>query len=167
MTPYSEVYEAFLDRILRDTSFFVQKDPLQDTKTIAETRMKKLLKSAIYELMLSDGKRNFEINFLEQLDDANNSFLIELNLAEIQLFADLMFQAYVQEEVIVRIEALKRIGFHDSEIKLSMNSPANSLKEYNNAFDALQSDNLRKIANYKNRSRDTLKYIPFDFGLEG
>lgn len=167
MTPYSEVYKAFLDRILRDTTFFVQKEPIDSTKTIAEVRMGKLLKSAIYEIMLSDGYTNCEINFLEQMDNDNETFLIELNLVEIQLFADLMFQAYVQEEVIVRIEALKRVGFQDSEIKIVINSPANSLKEYNNSFDALQKDNLRKIKNYKNRSRNTLKYIPFDFGLEG
>ena len=167
VTPYSDVYEAFLDRILRDTSFFLQKEPLDSTKPIAEVRMGKLLQSAVYELMLSDGYKNCEINFLKQMDNNNDTFLMELNLVEIQLFADLMFQAYVQEEIIVRIESLKRVGFQDSEIKIVINSPANSLKEYNISFEKLQKDNLRKIKNYKNRSRDTLEYIPFDFGLEG
>lgn len=167
MTPYSEIYQAFLDRITRDTHFFIKDEDIEKVKDIADIRMKRLLQSAIYELMLSDGKRNCEVNFLKEIDNENDTFLIELNLIEIQLFAELMFQYYVKEEVIVRIEALKRVGFQYSEIKVIMNSPANSLKEFNVMFELLKSDNLKKIDNYKKRSRGTLEYKSFNFGLDG
>lgn len=166
MTPYKEVYEAFLDRIARDTTFFIKSEDEGEVIRVANHRMRKLLHTAVYRLMLSDGKRNCEINFIKEMDDENDTFLIELNLVEIQLFAELMFQSYVREEVIVRIDAMKRAGFQDSEIKIILHSPANSLKEYNVTFELLKSENNRKIDNYKKRSRDTLEYKSFNFGLE-
>lgn len=166
MTPFSEVYEAFLDRINRDTEFFIQDEDIEKVQKIADIRMRKLLDIAIYELMISEGTRDLEINFMEILDKEANIFTEELTLVEIQLLADLMFQKYIYEEIIVRIDAMKRAGFEDSEIKIILHSPANALKEFNAMYESLEQDNQKKIKNYRAKSRENMRYKPFNFSLE-
>lgn len=165
VTKYSEVYEAFLDRIYQDDTFFVADEEIEKVKELTEKKLKKLMDIGLYRLMLSDGKRDFQVNFLEHMDDENDTFTIELSLVEIQLIADLMFEVYVNENFIVRIKELRKVGFQDSEIKLFIHSPANSLKEFNASYESLRQENKDKIYNYKQRDRKSLKYIPFNFSL--
>lgn len=164
MTPYELVFESFLDLIIRDTTFFIKNPDKEVVKLISDKRMKKLLKHAITNIMLVKDSKDFEINFVEQQDDENNRFNVSLNSLEIDLIAYFMWQVYIEEEVVVRLRALKTIGFSDDEIKHF--SPAESLKQFNASLDRLKEENENRVKSYKRRDRSTLKYKRFDFNFE-
>lgn len=163
-TPYSEIYELFQYRIIRDTTFFIQNADPTEVQIVAEARMLKLLNQAIYEILSVPDRRNFEVNLLNK-DDVNNIFLFELIEVEKHLIADFMFQIYVSEDYIIRWQALKQRYFTDDEIKIVLNSPANSLKEFNNSIVLLKEENIKKVKMYLRRNRDDWKYkfINWDF----
>lgn len=161
-TPYSEIYELFQNRIIRDTTFFIQNAETTEIQQIAEARMLQLLKQAISDLLLIPDKKNFEVNFLNR-DDVNFTFLFELIDIEKQLLADYMFEVYASEDYITRWQALKQRYFTDDEIKIVLNSPANSLREFTNSIELLKEENRKKIKSYLRRSRDTWRYKPQEF----
>lgn len=164
-TPYSEIYELFQNRIIRDTTFFIQNTDPTEIQKVAETRMLQLLKQAISDLLLIPDKKNFEVNFLNR-DDINSTFLFELIDIEKQLLADYMFEVYASEDYITRWQALKQRYFTDDEIKIVLNSPANSLKEFTNSIELLKTDNRKKVKSYLRRSRDTWKYKSQEYNPE-
>ncbi|MCK9319830.1 hypothetical protein [Methanoculleus sp.] len=161
-TPYSEIYELFQNRIIRDTTFFIQNAEPTEIQKVAEERMFQLLKQAISEILLIPDKKNFEINLLDR-DDENLEFLFELIEIEKQILADFMFELYASEDYITRWQALKQRYFTDDEIKIVLNSPANSLREFTNSIALLKNDNRKKVKMYLRRSRDTWKYKPQNY----
>lgn len=161
-TPYSEIYELFQNRIIRDTTFFIQHIDPAEIQMVAEARMLQLLKQAISDLLLIPDKKNFEVNFLNR-DDDTSTFLFELIDIEKQLLADYMFEVYASEDYITRWQALKQRYFTDDEIKIVLNSPANSLREFTNSIELLKEENRKKVKSYLRRSRDTWKYKPQEF----
>lgn len=167
-TPYSEIYELFQNRIIRDTTFFIQNAEPTETQQVAEARMLQLLKQAISDLLLIPDKKNFEVNFLNR-DDVNFTFLFELIDIEKQLIADYMFEVYASEDYITRWQALKQRYFTDDEIKIVLNSPANSLREFTNSIELLKEENRKKVKSYLRRSRDTWIYKPQNYNpsIEG
>ena len=58
-TPYSEIYELFQNRIIRDTTFFIQNADQQRFKKVAENRMLQLLNQAISNILLIPDKKEF------------------------------------------------------------------------------------------------------------
>jgi hypothetical protein len=164
-TPYSEIYELFQNRIIRDTTFFIQNTEPTEVQEVAETRMFQLLKQAISDLLLIPDKKNFEVNFLNR-DDDTSTFLFELIDIEKQLLADYMFEVYASEDYITRWQALKQRYFTDDEIKIVLNSPANSLREFTNSIELLKEENRKKVKSYLRRSRDTWKYKPYNYNPE-
>ena len=164
-TPYSEIYELFQNRIIRDTTFFIQNAEPTEIQQVAETRMLQLLKQAISDLLLIPDKKNFEVNFLNR-DDINSTFLFELIDIEKQLLADYMFEVYASEDYITRWQALKQRYFTDDEIKIVLNSPANSLREFTNSIELLKEENRKKVKSYLRRSRDTWRYKPYNYNPE-
>ncbi len=164
-TPYSEIYELFQYRIIRDTTFFIQSENSTEVQEVAETRMLQLLKQAISDMLLISDKKNFEVNFLNR-DDINSTFLFELIDIEKQLIADYMFEVYASEDYITRWKALKQRYFTDDEIKIVLNSPANSLREFTNSIELLKDENRKKVKSYLRRSRDTWKYKPYNYNPE-
>lgn len=163
-TPYSEIYELFQNRIIRDTTFFIKNGTKEEIIEVAEYRMLQLMNQAIKEILLIKDKSNFEVNFLNK-DDNSSEFLFELNEIEKNLIADFMFECYVTEDYLTRWQALKQRYFTDNEIKIVMNSPANSLKEFNSSVRELHNDNISKVKIYLRRSRDTWKYKPTDYNF--
>lgn len=164
-TPYSEIYELFQNRIIRDTTFFIQNATQGEIQEVAETRMLQLLKQAISEILLISDKKNFEVNFIDR-DDVNQTFSFELIDIEKQLIADYMFEVYASEDYIARWKALKQRYFTDDEIKIVLNSPANSLREFTNSIELLKVENRKKVKSYLRRSRDTWKYKSQEFNPE-
>lgn len=164
-TPYSEIYELFQNRIIRDTTFFIQNAEPTEVQEVVEARMLQLLKQAISDLLLIPDKKNFEINFLNR-DDVNSTFLFELIDIEKQLLADYMFEVYASEDYITRWQALKQRYFTDDEIKIVLNSPANSLREFTNSIELLKEENRKKVKSYLRRSRDTWRYKPYNYNPE-
>lgn len=164
MTPYDVVFNSFLDLIIRDTTFFIKNEDKNIEKTLNETRKLKLLKHAVTNMMCVRDKQDFEINFMEIMDDITLSFKEELTLIEINLLAYYMWMAYIDEEVVVRLKALKTLGFSDDEIKTF--SPANSLKEFKSTYNALRVENEYKVKEYKRRGRLDFKnkIHKFNFG---
>ena len=163
-TPYSEIYTLFQNRIVRDTTFFITGTP-EEIQTIAEARMLNLLNQSISEILLIPDKKNFEINFNDK-DDLTSTFTFDLIDVEKQMLADFMFQIYASEDYITRWQALKQKYFTDDEIKIVLNSPANSLKEFTNSMELLKVKNDKKVKTYLRRNRDTWKYKSFDFNIE-
>jgi len=163
-TPYSEIYELFQYRIIRDTTFFIINANPTEVQTVAEARMKQLLNQAIYEILSVPDKKNFEVNFLSK-DDLTSTFLLELNEIEKNLMADYMFQVYASEDYIVRWQALKQRYFTDDEIKIVLNSPANSLKEFNSSIVLLKEENQKKVKVYLRRNRDDWKFKSYNWNL--
>ena len=54
-----------------------------------------------------------------------------------------MFEVYVRI-IITRWKALKQRYFTDDEVKIILNSPANSLKEFTNSIELLKAENRKK-----------------------
>ena len=165
-TPYSEIYSLFQNRIIRDTTFFIQNAEPAEIQQVAENRMLQLLNQAISEILLISDKRNFEVSFLNK-DDVNTTFLFELIDIEKQLIADFMFEIYASEDYITRWQALKQRYFTDDEIKIVLNSPANSLKEFTNSIELLKDENKKKVKMYLRRNRNDWTYKYFNWNLEG
>ena len=165
-TPYSEIYALFQNRIIRDTTFFVQNTEPTEIQEVAENRMLQLLNQAISEMLLISDKKNFEVSFLNK-DDVNTTFLFELIDIEKQLIADFMFEIYASEDYITRWQALKQRYFTDDEIKIVLNSPANSLREFTNSIELLKAENRKKVKMYLRRNRDDWSYKYFNWNLEG
>ena len=163
-TPYSEIYELFQDRIVRDATFFIT-GTVEEIQAVAEPRMLKLLNQSISEILLIPDKKNFDITLTDK-DDTLKTFNFDLIDIEKQLLADFMFQIYASEDYITRWQALKQKYFTDDEIKIVLNSPANSLKEFSNSMELLKEDNRKKVKMYLRRNRDTWKYKSFDWNLE-
>jgi hypothetical protein len=128
-TSYSDIYELFQYRIIKDTTFFITDTDSAEIESVAEAEMLVLLNQAIYEILCIPDKKNFEVDFLDK-DDTETTFSFDLNDIEKNLIADFMFQVYASEDYIVRWQALKQRYFTDDEIKIVLNSPANSLKEF-------------------------------------
>ena len=163
-TPYSEIYELFQNRIIRDTTFFIQNADPTEVQEVAENRMLQLLNQAISNILLIPDKKNFEVNFLNK-DDLTNTFLFELVDIERQLIADYMFEVYASEDYITRWKALKQRYFTDDEIKIVLNSPANSLREFTNSIELLKDENRKKVKMYLRRNRDDWSYKYFDWNF--
>lgn len=163
-TPYSEIYELFQNRIIRDTTFFIQNAEPTEVQQVAENRMLQLLNQAISNILLIPDKKNFEVNFMNK-DDVNSTFLFELMNIEKQLIADYMFEVYASEDYITRWQALKQRYFTDDEIKIVLNSPANSLREFTNSIELLKAENRKKVKMYIRRKRDDWSYKYFDWSF--
>ena len=163
-TPYSEIYELFQNRIIRDTTFFIQNAEPTEVQKIAENRMLQLLNQAISNILLIPDKKNFEVNFMNK-DDVNSTFLFELMNIEKQLIADYMFEVYASEDYITRWQALKQRYFTDDEIKIVLNSPANSLREFTNSIELLKVENRKKVKMYLRRNRNDWSYKYFDWSF--
>ena len=163
-TPYSEIYTLFQNRIIRDTTFFIQNAEPTEVQKIAENRMLQLLNQAISNILLIPDKKNFEVNFMNK-DDVNSTFLFELMNIEKQLIADYMFEVYASEDYITRWQALKQRYFTDDEIKIVLNSPANSLREFTNSIELLKVENRKKVKMYLRRNRNDWSYKYFDWSF--
>ena len=163
-TPFSEIYELFQNRIIRDTTFFIQNAEPTEVQKIAENRMLQLLNQAISNILLIPDKKNFEVNFMNK-DDVNSTFLFELMNIEKQLIADYMFEVYASEDYITRWQALKQRYFTDDEIKIVLNSPANSLREFTNSIELLKVENRKKVKMYLRRNRNDWSYKYFDWSF--
>lgn len=164
-TPYSEIYDLFKDIIIKDTTFYIKNVTPEEVAQIAEIRMKKLLNRAIYYIVTVKDKKNFEVDFYNK-DDTLSEFLFELIPVEKYLIANYMFYCYACEDRITMWKSLNQRYFTDDEVKIVMNSPANSLKEFNNLTKGLKEENEDKVKMYLRRSRETWKYKYFNWNLE-
>lgn len=164
-TPYNTIYILFKDRVARDSKFYIKNNSPEIVNQFAKKRMEKLLNQAIYYLYVYDSKdkSDFEIDFYDK-DDSLEQFHIELNDIELQLLADIMFNRYVHEQTIEKLNALRNIGFKDDE--LVQFSPANTLKEFNSTMENLDMDTNKRIKAYKSRKRDTGKYKSFNYNFD-
>lgn len=156
-TPYSEIYDIFLDLINKDTTFFIRNSDNTINQEFTNERMKKLLNHAIINIKLINDKKDFEID-LDEKDNDNNTLLYEATKIEQYLIANYMFASYIDEEFVVRISELKRIGFSDKEIEITIFSPSQSLKEFNNSVIRLKNENESKVKMYLRRGRLDNKY---------
>lgn len=156
-TPYSEIYDIFLDLISNDTTFFIRNEDRTINQDFTNERMKKLLNRAIINIKLINDKKDFEID-LDNKDNENDTLLYEATQIEKYLIATYMFASYIDEEFVVRIKELKRIGFSDKEIEITMFSPSQSLKEFNNSVARIKSENESNVKMYLRRGRLDNKY---------
>lgn len=163
VTAYDVVFTAFLNRIQKDDTFLNRKVSIEDAQKMAEKHMVELLQQAVYRLTVAS-KLDLEIDFESNMDDENKLFNFKLNLTEIQILADLMFERYVHEKTIVLFNTLELNGFSDSEIKYLIN-PNTSLKEFKDSYSLMESDNTKSIYSYKKRSRKDNKRKVFDMSL--
>ena len=151
MTMYSEVYASFTDLIIRDTKFFIKNHSMDLVKQISEKRMFRLLKHAITNMMLVEDKRDFEINFMAIMNNESMVFEEDLTMIEIDLLAYFMWQCYIEEEVVTRLQALKTLSFKDDEIAAF--SPNGNIKEFRNTYNLLVEENKKRVREYKRRRR--------------
>ena len=156
MTPYSAIFDSFKNLIIRDAAFL--KDKPVD---MLETRMVNLLRHGISKMVGVRDNKNLPINFYKVKDDATKTFAVDLNDFEIDLLAYFMYQCYLEEMSIVRINALRANGFSDKEIKSF--STAELLDRYLKALNDVTGKNLDMLKQYRRMDRDTFEYKRFDY----
>ena len=164
MTPYSKIFNSFMDLIIRDTTLLIKNPSGDVVSKVSETMMIRLLEHALSNMILVRDNKDFEINFLQEKDDVNMKFNEELNSLEIDIIAYFMWQCYIEEEVVTRLQSLKTLGFSDDEIKSF--SPAESMKQFRDNLDKLKAENVLRVKQYKRLSRKDLKYKRFDYSFE-
>ncbi len=163
-TPYSEIYNLFLDKIKSDSNFFILNPDGTVNEQLTDERKKKLLNRAVPLIKFINDKKNFEID----LNDKDNELSIlnyDATDMELELMASYMYQCYIDEFGVERIHALSEAGFSDSEIKIVLHSPANSLKEFMAKYESLKLENVDKTKMYLRRGRLDNKYKLYNWNF--
>lgn len=163
-TSYEEIYQLFYNRVINDKRFFLVGvvDPTQ-AEEIAKSRAKSLLLESIVIVMMQ-GNRDCDVDFITNRDDEREVFNFVLNLAEKQLLADIMFQRYLEKDITLRLNALGTV-FQDSD--LTVFAPSNDVKQFNLSLTELRLNNERAIEMYKSRNRETFTKKTFDYSFNG
>ena len=156
VTPYSVFYERFYFRILKDDKFFNYNNvSAEECAELAKQRANSYLKEAIKELNLNC---NPQVNFYDK-DDLLEQFNFEATDLEIEIIVDLMFEAYVKEDITKLKIGEVIYGTKD----LSVFSPANDRKTFMEMFDTLVYNNRKSIEKYSSMDRKTGKIVSLNY----
>lgn len=161
-TSYEEIYNLFYNRVINDKRFFLVGvvSPTQ-AEEIARSRAKSLLLESIVIIMMY-GNKDCDVDFITNRDDEKEVFNFILNLAEMQLIADVMFQRYLEKDITLRLNALGTV-FQDSD--LTVFAPSNDVKQFNLSLTELRQNNEKAIDMYKSRDRRTFARKTFDYSF--
>lgn len=162
-TPYSKVWNRFLNKLNGDTVFFKKDINEQNARLMGEVKMLFYMDEAIREIMTC-GKYDCPID-LTKKDDALKEFSNELTSIEETLISETMFVKYIDDTTLGFMRALGKLFFSDSEIKVF--SPAEDMRSFESSFKRMQSSNYEDIIDYKLRNRETHKRKTPKFGYNG
>lgn len=156
MTSFSEVYDAFFEKMEADEDFFNYFDLNEaEAMALAHDRAHTYLKESIAIVL-----RRCEADVaFDDFDDEIEQFNVDLTLVEIDLLASLMFE----QEYRRQLSKLKALKMQHVPTTLQVFSPANERKTMLSAFAYLQDSNATMLDNYAAKDRGTYKYKAIDY----
>jgi hypothetical protein len=156
-TSFESVYEPFFKRIENDKDFFIYYNmTLAEALELAKQRAKNILIESISELMFKG--HNLGVDFSDY-DTTLDTFNIDLTNNEKNLIVQLMFERYLDRDV-VKLKAMK-VRFTPSD--LNSFSPAQERSSFMNMYDYICNQSSTMIDNYESRDRVTGKLITIDY----
>lgn len=150
-TSYQVVFDKFIRRLKGDTQFFNYGNLTEaEINSLVEEHLLSLLDRAIDKLY-NFGLPDFDFHARDNVTQVFNGTLVP---QEVSLLSDLMYLAYVEEDV----NRLKSLGLvlRTSEIN-ALFSPANDRKTYLEMAAKLESNIINSINQYFSRDRYTWK----------
>ena len=156
-TVYSTVYDGFLKQLRGDKEFFNYKNVSEiDVQTLVNDHCLKLLGQSI-DFIYDFGSP--QINFYNK-DDVAKQFNIDLTDKEIGILSNLMYYFYMMESR----NKLKILGLTFSSQELSVFSPSNERRSYEEMLNNIKKDNEYMVINYLNKDRVSKKLKCSNFG---
>ena len=150
MTNYQVVYDKFLDKIIKDSDFFMFGNlSKEEIKDIVQTRLSRLLSTSINYLYL---KCTPDIDFYKK-DDKKECFNVDLTPIETDLLADIMKYKYAEEDQM-KLKVMENYVGDD----LKVFSPANERKTFNYMLTNIKNNVDISINEYISKDRKTNKY---------
>lgn len=150
-TLYSDVYDKFKNKLLKDPNFFMYKNITnEEAETLINEKCKILLGEAISELLL---KCVPDVDFYDK-DETLEIFNFDLTELEKELIASLMKQKYLEQDELM----LKVLGTRFTSKEIDKFSPAEERKTFTAMLDGIKEENDSKISAYSMRDRETGQY---------
>jgi hypothetical protein len=147
-TPYSDVYDKFKNKLLKDPNFFMYKNITEaEAEDLVNEKCKILLGEAISELLL---KCVPDVNFYNK-DDILEIFNFDVSELEKELIASLMKQKYLEEDELM----LKALGTRFTSKEIDKFSPAQERTTFMAMLKEIKEENNAKISAYSMRDRIT------------
>ena len=153
-TPYTDVYESFLDKVKEDAEFFIyQGTTVQDSQMLILKQCKKYLNEACtrIRIRLSEYHRNFT-----HRDNVTELFELELNEFEIEAIALVMFEKHVSKG-LAEYKAVTSF-FYDAD--LAQLNPTTERKEFNNYVNGIIYKNNCYIDELESKDADFKMKFP-------
>lgn len=150
-TPWSEINEIFFDMVEEDSGFFNYFN-VNDTEAyaLAVQRANSMLKEAINHLMR---ECECEIDLYDYYEDQTGEmfFTEDLTPTEINLLANLQYEAYLKRDVA----KLRAFSHQYTPSDLQVFSPANDRKTFMEMYNVVCDENKLRIDRYKSKDRLT------------
>lgn len=158
MTAFSDVYDAFFNKMEEDSDFF---DYFNLTRSqameVAKERAHSYLKEAISVI-----ERRMEVDdtadFMD-CDDETARFNWDLSIDEIDMLASFMYEQYFKRQY----SKLKAFDMQHVPSTLQVFSPANERKTVRNMLSDMHEENMTMLDNYMAKDRATRKFKTLDY----
>nr|DAG64130.1 MAG TPA: hypothetical protein [Caudoviricetes sp.]DAM63814.1 MAG TPA: hypothetical protein [Caudoviricetes sp.] len=158
MTAFSDVYDAFFNKMEEDSDFF---DYFNLTRSqameVAKERAHSYLKEAIAVI-----ERRMEVDdtadFMD-CDDETARFNWDLSIDEIDMLASFMYEQYFKRQY----SKLKAFDMQHVPSTLQVFSPANERKTVRNMLSDMHEENMTMLDNYMAKDRATRKFKTLDY----
>lgn len=150
-TPWSDVYDSFFDLIEEDSTFFNYYNATdEESFNLACERAHSLLNGAIQRMYR---ECELEPDFFLSSEDENGKLVFETDLTsiEIDLLANLMFEAYLKRDVA----KLRAFSQQYTPTDLQVFSPANDRKTFMEMYSVVCEENKTALDRYKSKNRET------------
>lgn len=158
-TPYSLPVNMFLNMIEKDQEFFNYFSlTKQEASALAVSRSLDYLNEAVATILL---KCSPDID-LDDMDDVNEQFNVDLKRKEIYLIASFMYEIYLSRD----IAKLKTVNVNFTETELRVFDPSNARSTFMQMYESVKARNESLLDDYNNRDRGTGKYKESDYWVD-
>ena len=155
-TLYSDFYDRFFKKIEEDKEFFDYYNLTpEESMILAKERAKTYLQESLAKLTL-DSTNDVDFN---DYDDTLEIVNLDCTKTEIDIIANLMFEAYL-EKSIAKLNSLS-VSFTPTDLRVF--SPAEDRKSFMTMYNDIVSKNLNMIDAYNSKDRLTGKRKTVDY----
>ena len=158
-TPFSTVNAVFFDLIEEDSNFFNYYNATdEESYVLAVERANSLLMTAANRMTIECEP---DVDLLQYSQDALGaySFDVDLTVVEINLLANLQYEAYLKRD----IAKLKAFSVNFTPTDLQVFSPANDRKTFMEMYNCVCDENKIMMDRYKSKDRLTNKSKYIDY----
>lgn len=159
-TAWSDINNVFFDLIEEDAGFFHYYNATdEESYTLAVQRANSMLRDAAIRVSMECDSGTVFSDFYQDEESGEMYFTADLNQSEIDLLANLQYEAYLKRDV-----AKLRVFSHQyTPSDLQVFSPANDRKTFMAMYEQIQEENKNRLDRYKSRDRMTGEVKAIDY----